>query len=243
MIALTAMAIVAALCGSFFLPALFIGGAALGLGLLGCAWDAFRVARLPDIQRPGGGFVYGIAFAVLAVAGPAGVVLALGVGVVEAVAVPSDSMRPLLASGDAVIVDRTAYRRRPPSRGDVVSWDADLEPLARVVGVAGDEVEISLGRLFVNGTDVELRPLSSPRAGGGGAQIFEERLGTAHRIRLSAAAATSGLVHVPPGHVLLLGDDRTFGPQRAPTVPCSALAGRVWRVFWRQGRLSWQKVE
>src|SRR5512134_3868659 len=87
----------------------------------------------------------------------------------EAVYIPSGSMIPSLQIGDYVIVEKWAYGARlpftssaqatwrGPERGDIVVFLAppgnprDDDLIKRVVGVAGDTVEIRDGHLVVNG--------------------------------------------------------------------------------------------
>jgi signal peptidase I len=58
-----------------------------------------------------------------------------------------EAMYPSVAAGDLLLVDRTAYRQKPPARGDLVMAIApDGEALlGRVVGVAGDRVQLENG--------------------------------------------------------------------------------------------------
>jgi signal peptidase I len=87
--------------------------------------------------------------------------------VVEAFRIPSGSMAPTLLAGDHVFVSKLAYgvrlplsrvrlvERDPPRRGDVVVFesprDRGADVVKRVVGVAGDVVELRGQVLYVNG--------------------------------------------------------------------------------------------
>lgn len=163
--------------------------------------------------------------------------------------VPSGSMEPTLQPGDRVVVDMSAYglrvpytetvlvRRDRPRRGDVVllpSPATGARLIKRVVGVGGDRVTIRDGRMRVDG-----RPLATPAG---------------HHERIGARAVPLNLAHgggpdfdgvVPPGHVLVVGDNRgnsldgrTFG-----FVPESSVYARARGVFWRRGeRLTWKPL-
>ncbi|MBI2896043.1 MAG: signal peptidase I [Deltaproteobacteria bacterium] len=65
-----------------------------------------------------------------------------------------DYMAPNILTGDQIAV----YTRASPERGDVVVCEHPREPgrrvIGRLVGVAGDEVAIERGALFLNGTAV-----------------------------------------------------------------------------------------
>src|SRR5512142_50984 len=97
-------------------------------------------------------------------------VLAFRAFILEAVTIPTGSMIPTLQIGDYVVVQKWAYGARvpftpeaqvmwsSPKRGDIVvllpprgsATNDDL--IKRVVGVAGDTIEIKDGHLIVNGT-------------------------------------------------------------------------------------------
>jgi len=99
--------------------------------------------------------------------------------------VVGDSMRPTYRPGQILVVDRWAYRRHLPARWDVVvaSHHGDWV-IKRVVGLPGDDVGVSRGRVHVNG------------------------------VRLSEPQTTEpGLLTIEPGRLLadryaLLGDNR-----------------------------------
>ncbi len=136
----------------------------------------------------------------------------LAVFAVEPVTVGSDSMRPTLQSGDRVLIDKVSFRFRSPRRGDVVAFaapDTGTLTVKRVVGVAGDQVAIRDGVLWVAGRAraepyVDLKTIDS---------------------------VYFGPTVVPPGTVFVMGDNRAesidsrdFGP-----VPLSEVVGRVLR--------------
>jgi len=98
----------------------------------------------------------------------AAMVLALAVRafVVEGYRIPSGSMAPTLLAGDHVLVSKVPYGVRipftrlrvggaPPRRGDVIVFEGPRTPgvdvVKRVVGVAGDVVELREQILYVNG--------------------------------------------------------------------------------------------
>ena len=86
------------------------------------------------------------------------------------VAVRGVSMAPALAEGERVLVDRLAYRRRPPRRGEIALLRGlpGAGPgllLKRIVGLPGETVTLARDRLYVDGGVLDLgRPVigSSP---------------------------------------------------------------------------------
>ena len=101
------------------------------------------------------------------------VVLALGIRsfLFEPFKIPSGSMIPTLLVGDYIVVNKFSYGVRlpitgtllipvgSPQRGDIVVFrypdDPSTDYIKRVVGIAGDRVEVQRGRLFLNGQPVD----------------------------------------------------------------------------------------
>lgn len=145
--------------------------------------------------------------------------------------VPTGSMQPTIEIGDRILVDKLAYDVRlplthisllhlaDPRRGDIVVLDsraAHERLVKRVIGLPGDRVAMRDNVIFINGHAASYTvgsyggihdDLLNP------ARYRIERYGDIHHaIRLSAdrpnPASNFGPVKVPPGHYLLLGDDR-----------------------------------
>ena len=91
--------------------------------------------------------------------------------IVQAFKIPSGSMIPTLQIGDHILVNKLSYGVRmpflekyllgyaTPQRGDVVVFifpeDDSKDFIKRVVGVAGDTVEVRAKKVFINGKPVE----------------------------------------------------------------------------------------
>jgi signal peptidase I len=74
------------------------------------------------------------------------------------VRVHGNSMEPTLMNGQVKFVNRLAYLRSSPKRGDVVAIRApDLGAviLKRVIGLPGEHVQIKRGNVFINGKLLE----------------------------------------------------------------------------------------
>ena len=75
----------------------------------------------------------------------------------ERIRVESISMQPTLFPGDYVIVNKLAYRfTGAPQRGDVIVFKYPPNPdaipyIKRVIGLPGDQVYISEGKVYING--------------------------------------------------------------------------------------------
>src|SRR5690606_24931347 len=89
--------------------------------------------------------------------------------------VPTASMAPTLLPGDFIFAFKLPYGARlpftsvkfgvtPPKRGEVVVFSYPDQPrvtyVKRVIGLAGDRIEIKQGKLWLNGEVAEYRDLT-----------------------------------------------------------------------------------
>jgi signal peptidase I len=83
------------------------------------------------------------------------VALALGFFVIQPVKVEGTSMLPRLHDGERIFINRFVYQMNPIERGDIVVFyypkDPDKNFIKRVIGLPGDEITISNGKLRING--------------------------------------------------------------------------------------------
>jgi len=123
------------------------------------------------------------------------------------------SMMPTLQDGEYVLVNRIAYRKALPQRGDIVVFRYPFHPeedyIKRVVGLPGDEVVIENGRVIVNGT-----PLDEPY--------------------IAAPPRYSGVWAVPKKSLFVLGDNRNDSSDSHTWgyVPMDNLVGKAIVVYW-----------
>lgn len=182
--------------------------------------------------------------------------------VMTAYKVPTGSMQPALKAGDFIFSYRMAYGFRLPwmskallgaipARGDVVVFSYVNHPetsyVKRVVGVPGDKIQITNGKLFVNEVplDYELenpvRPEDNPNPEA--FDIYIERdLGAFRRVifQKNPQEQNFGPLVVPPGEIFLLGDNRDASDDSRywGTVPIDQIYGKVIFVWMS---LDWQK--
>jgi signal peptidase I len=163
----------------------------------------------------------------------AGLGLALTSRVVRPVAIRSGSMSPTIVTGDVVLVQMFGPALRGLRLGDVILV---LHPrhrgrliVKRIVGLAGDLMQIRGGELRRNGRPVaecELRTLRDHETQAVVVERLEVLEGRPHLVWDQPAVRSSALdVRVPAGHLFVMGDNRdrsgdsrSFGTVRAASV-------------------------
>ncbi len=131
--------------------------------------------------------------------------------IVQAFKIPSGSMKPTLQIGDHILVNKFIYGVKvpfvrstlipvsDPKRGDIVVFiyplDRSKDFIKRVVGVAGDTVEMNNKEFYLNG-----KRYDDPHAVYTDPTIYPA---SPHNPR-----DNFGPVKVPPGHLFVMGDNR-----------------------------------
>jgi signal peptidase I len=165
--------------------------------------------------------------------------------VVQAFKIPSGSMIPTLQVGDHILVNKLAYGIRvpvwpseeglfttkghyivdfkKPQHGDVVVFifpeDRSKDFIKRVVGVAGDTVEVRGKKVYVNG-----KAIDDPHAYfegdqmPGGAQIRDDY----------------GPKRVPDNHIFVMGDnrDKSYDSRFWGYVNLDDVKGKAFLIYW-----------
>ncbi len=141
--------------------------------------------------------------------------------VVQAFRVQGASMLPLLADNERIVVNKFIYRFQPIRRGDVVVFwyprDPSVSFIKRVVGLAGDVVELRRGVLLVNGQRID-----EPYVEG---RYQDDR--------------SYPPVEVSEGHYYVLGDHRrgSNDSRNWGDVPERYIYGKAWFRFWPLSKL------
>ena len=160
--------------------------------------------------------------------------------VVQAFKIPSGSMKQTLQIGDHILVNKFIYgikipylRKtivplKKPRRGDIIVFkypvDPDKDFIKRVIGIAGDEIQIRDKKLFVNQKRVN----------------HDYGVYTDSRI-LSAKVRPRdnfGPITVPDHSLFVMGDNRdeSFDSRFWGFVDYKALNGKAFIIYW-----SWDK--
>jgi signal peptidase I len=180
---------------------------------------------------------------------------------IQAFKIPSGSMEKTLLVGDHLFVNKLIYgvripytekrlfRLRPVQRGDVVVFRFPTEDrtsphygkdfIKRCIGLPGDTVEVRDKRVFVNGAPLDqpyvnfaddfiIPKLKTPPPADVFQKAWEEgRINDMFRDNF-------GPVTVPPGHYLVMGDnrDRSYDARFWGPLPEKELKGKAWVVYW-----------
>jgi len=171
--------------------------------------------------------------------------------------IPSSSMRPNLLEGDVVFVNRLAFDLKvpltdtivthtgEPQRGDVVTFGSPIDGtrlIKRLVALPGDVVEMRNEVLSINGKPAQYDGVQQVMEPAGQGQVPALRLsehvdGHARRVQfipqVDTPARNFGPVTVPPGHYMMLGDNRdnSADSRYIGFVPRNLLIGRAERVL------------
>jgi len=159
-----------------------------------------------------------------------GIALILRLLIIEPRYIPSLSMYPTFEVGDQLAVEKVTKRVRPFSRREVVVFNppetfrnlvgesnrkAKEALIKRIVAVEGDTVVVKGGKLFVNGDEQD------------------------EPFKAEDAEYEFGPVLVPPGEVLVLGDNRNHSLDGHiwGFLPVENVIGRAVFVYWPPWRV------
>lgn len=141
------------------------------------------------------------------------------------------SMEPNYHTGDYLIVDEISYRFANPKRGDVIVFNYPkniaLHYIKRVIGLPGETVEISGGKITVfhpSGEKVSDIVLKESKYLGPGIETFEPGIETSGRYKITLG----------PKQYFVLGDNRPFSSDSRfwGPVPRKLITGKVLLRLW-----------
>jgi signal peptidase I len=225
-------------------------GGAIALALyVASVKSAYRLARSAEAGAPGswnGGHVYFACFALghLLVLSP--LTAFTKDHLIETFKVPSASMVPTILPGDRFFADkRVGQRGGPPvHRGDIAVFiypnDRTTMYVKRIVGLAGDRIQIEGMQVTVNGETIvgdEIRDLGSAELN---RQLTDHRAfretvdGKSYVVLWRKDGAHNALTTiVPNGQVFVLGDNRDSSrdSRQFGTLPLADVSG-VARQIW-----------
>jgi len=168
--------------------------------------------------------------------------------VVQAFKIPSGSMKPTLQIGDHILVNKFIYGFKipftrqtlipvsDPKREDIVVFiypqDRSKDFIKRVIGVAGDTIEMKDKKLLVNG-----KPYNDPY----GVYIDPFIIPGSVQPR-----DTFGPITVPPGSIFVMGDNRdhSLDSRFWGFVPLQDVMGKAFIIYlsWDSEKAIWNKI-
>jgi signal peptidase I len=123
------------------------------------------------------------------------------------------SMLPTLHDGEFVLVNKLAYYTGQPTRGDIIVFQSitekNLDLIKRVIGLPGDRIVISGGKVSINGQ-------------------------TLNEAYIEAAPNYSGHWNVPNGYLFVLGDNRNDSSDSHAWgfLPTQNVIGQALLIYW-----------
>jgi signal peptidase I len=137
------------------------------------------------------------------------------------------SMRDTIEPSQYVLVDKLTPRFDGYHRGDIIVFNppdnsetgAGKPYIKRIVGIAGDQVQIKGGNVYINGTEL-VEPY-----------LFK---GPDGKAQATTAHGTGSSWTIPAGDLFVMGDhrqqsqdSRDFGP-----IAVTSVLGRAWLRYW-----------
>ena len=156
--------------------------------------------------------------------------------IVQAFKIPSGSMLPTLQIGDHLLVNKFIYGVKIPIKGSVlIPWkspkrddivvfrfpnDRSIDYIKRVVGVAGDTIELKNKQLFINGEII-----NNPYAHFTESDIMKATAGPRDNM---------GPVRVPEGAIFVMGDNRdnSYDSRFWGFVDLKDVLGKAFILYW-----------
>ncbi len=152
--------------------------------------------------------------------------------------VPTGSMVPNIHIGDRILVNKAAYgirlpmtelylfRYDKPARDQIVVFPSPVDGktlVKRIVGLPGDEIQVSGGKTYLNGKPFK-HPYPLGLSNGGGPPYGPKK--------------------IPPEHYLMMGDNRgnSLDGRVFGLVSANAIMGKAVRVYFRDGGFVWQSL-
>ncbi len=131
----------------------------------------------------------------------------------ERTVVLGQSMEPNLYQNQQLIIDKLSYRFHGPQRGDIVVVEvrnSDIPYIKRVIGLAGEILEVQNNRVYIDGEVLSETYISEVMQG------------------------DFGPITIPDDHVFVMGDNRRSSrdSRTLGTIPIDDVLARAWFRVW-----------
>lgn len=173
---------------------------------------------------------------IIVVAIALGAALLVRVYVLQQFYISGPSMETTLFENNRVLVNKLSYRLHDIHRGDVVVFDrittsggviAHDDLIKRVIGVAGDTVEIKNCKVLVNKTAIK-------------EPYLDKSLLALPNLSEQCRVVDMQSITVPKNQLFVMGDNRpeSFDSRSFGTIPKNLVIGRAFAVVWPFSRIS-----
>lgn len=136
--------------------------------------------------------------------------------------VDGTSMMPTLHDRERLIVTKLIYFFQEPEREDIIVFHATEERdyIKRVIGVAGDTVEMRNDQLLINDQPID--------------EFYLEEYKKQALVEGFPLTNDFGPIEVPEGELFVMGDNRrnSKDSRMIGTIPLDSVVGRADVVFW-----------
>ncbi len=152
------------------------------------------------------------------------VVFCLRTFVFQAYTIPSGSMEDTIVPDDMVFSEKVSYYFGSPKQGDIITFDDPLDPsrilIKRVIAVGGQTVNISNGKVSVDGVELE----ESYTEG----KVTEPFASTATGVSIDYPYI------VPQDELWVMGDNRTNSEDSRyfGSIKTSTVTGKAAIIYW-----------
>lgn len=207
-----------------------------------CLIDSFRLAGKSrsaySMKRYNKWYVYVIAGALAIVIIQPTVEGLVKSNIAQAFKIPSGAMLDTLQIGDHIICNKLLYKTAEAARGDIIVFpfpkDRSISYIKRVVGLAGETIEIRNKQVFING-----KLLDEPYT-----------MTTTDRILSSETSPRDnfGPVDIPIDHVFVMGDNRdnSYDSRFWGYIKNSDIQGKAIYTYWSwdsdNSSVRWERV-
>jgi len=146
--------------------------------------------------------------------------------------VNGNSMWPNFLDGEYLLTDKFSYRLREPKRGDVIIFlapsgahcpqELHCDFVKRIIGLPGERIVITEGKVFVNGT-----------------QLTEAYLPNDPSFETTTATNSPMDITLKENEYFVLGDNRSHSSDSRAwgVVPKDNIVGRAWLRYWPPRRV------
>jgi signal peptidase I len=136
------------------------------------------------------------------------------------------SMEPNFQDSEYLLTDKITYRFEQPKRGDVIVFKAPPdfhdEYIKRIIGLPGDQILISKGKIYINGNLLD-----------------ETYLPPEFQVTAGKAVPEGTTITVPANTYLVMGDNRdhSFDSRSFGPINKDKITGKAWVVYWPVSKL------